>query len=164
MSIGVFMEKEEWKPIPEFEGFYEASNMGEIRSLQRTTIKKNGCKQFIEAKVLKQSFCTKGGTPRVTLCNNVRSYSASVNHLVLLTFLGQPDQIRRFAHHKDGNPKNNKIENLFWGTRQEKYKYKGRDTEEDEVLKSKDTHIFVDDVFRKWQMNKGGMNELQVSI
>jgi NUMOD4 motif len=47
--------KEIWKPIPEFEGYYEVSNMGRVRSLDRVVDHPRLYKQFVKGRILKQS-------------------------------------------------------------------------------------------------------------
>ena len=49
------MENEIWKDIPGFERLYQVSNLGRVKSLQRVITRKNGWKQTIKERVLKQA-------------------------------------------------------------------------------------------------------------
>ena len=98
---------ETFKPIPGYEGRYEVSDLGRVRSTYLN-------KQLI----LKPE--TKRGTEyqRVLLCvNNVRRHY-SVHTLVLLAFVG-PCPPGYECLHADHNPRNNSLDNLRWGTRSE---------------------------------------------
>lgn len=44
--------KEIWKDVPGYEGYYQASNLGKVRSLDRTIIDKNGYSKFYKKKLL----------------------------------------------------------------------------------------------------------------
>ena len=115
--------QEIWKDIPGYEGMYQASNLGRIRSVDRKTAKSNGVEVHRKSKVLSANI--QNGYPHVNLgANN----TFKVHYLVASTFLGE-----RPAHfdvrHKDGNKHNNRIENLEYGTRSENnldgYKIRG---------------------------------------
>ena len=53
MCYGVDMNEEIWKDIPGFEGLYQASNWGRVRSLDRVVTRKDGRKQLYKGKLLK---------------------------------------------------------------------------------------------------------------
>lgn len=93
---------ERWRPIPGYEGRYEASNLGRIR----------------ETRVLK----TDGGGhryPRV----NIDGRTQYVHRLVALAFLGDPPSSGAVVNHKDFNRKNNSAENLEWVTQTENMRH-----------------------------------------
>jgi hypothetical protein len=98
--------KEIWKNIPNFNN-YEASNLGRIRN-------KNG-RILSTGKSLE-----KGGYKRVTLRKRYKGkqYSHAVHRLIILTFKGKCP-VGKEVRHLDGNPLNNKIKNLVYGTRSE---------------------------------------------
>lgn len=106
---------EAWKPIPGYEGYYEASNMGLVRSIDRILIRKNGqtCRQ--PGKVL--AICTAG--PReyhavyLYKCGKQKIYY--IHRAVLSAFHGAPDGDME-CRHLNGDKYDNRLENLAWGT------------------------------------------------
>ena len=63
--------KEIWKDVPGYEGYYQASNLGRVRSLDRTIIDKNGCSKFYKKKVIVGSY-NKGGYRQTSLRHMIR--------------------------------------------------------------------------------------------
>jgi hypothetical protein len=107
------MEDEIWRPLPEYEGSYEVSSLGRVRSLAR--IDSRG--RRIRARLLSQ-WPHPTGHLYTKLSLNGNSRLCKVHRLVLLAFVGPPPAGCE-ALHGDGNPANNRIENLSWGTRSE---------------------------------------------
>lgn len=106
---------ETWKDIPGYEGYYQASNLGRIRSLDR--IVGNGTGQYLRrGDHLKPALST---NKYMSLSLN-KGYSKSfmVHRLVALCFCENPEN-KEFVNHKDGNKMNNVASNLEWCTRQE---------------------------------------------
>lgn len=102
-----------WKPVCGYEGLYEVSNFGRVKSLKGW----NG-KHYIEReKILKQGFTTTG-YKRVDLVKNKQRKTLKVHRLVITAFQGE-DKERQIVNHIDGNPINNKLENLEWCTQKE---------------------------------------------
>ncbi len=102
-----------WKDIPDYEGLYQISNWGQILSLikWRKTYKR----------ILRPS-TGKYGYLIVHLFKNRQSKKFFVHRLVLGTFVGPcPDGME--CCHKDGNAKNNHINNLEWNTHKENVKH-----------------------------------------
>jgi len=93
---------EQWRPIPEFEGLYEASDLGRIRSPRV---------------MLKQRLNNKG-YPVVELSKDGRSRESLVHRQVLLAFQGGPPPGNE-CRHLNGIPTDNRIENLAWGSHSE---------------------------------------------
>lgn len=91
-----------WKAIPGFEGHYEASASGRIRSIKKIPL------------ILKELKHT-GGYRRVCLWVNGKDYQFFVHKLILLTFAG-PRPVGCQACHADGDKKNNGAFNLRWDT------------------------------------------------
>lgn len=94
-----------WKRIPGYEGFYEASNLGRIRSLH-THSRRN------PDGILSQSNLRDYKT--VVLCNAEGRGTKMVHRLVAMAFLGMPSDSKRTVNHKDMNKSNNRPENLEW--------------------------------------------------
>jgi len=102
-----------WKDIPDYKGFYRVSNMGKIKRLIG-----NKCK--IE-RILKQNNGDKYGHLTVLLSKNGVGKHKYVHRLVLEAFIGICPKGME-CRHLDGNPKNNKLDNLCWGTRSDNQK------------------------------------------
>ena len=97
-----------WKDIPGYQGFYQASNEGEIKSLSRIVKHNLGGDKILRERVLK-GYVNKYGYRRVELSKNGTSKQYSEHRLIALTFLGESDLT---VNHKDGNKLNNNIDNL----------------------------------------------------
>lgn len=101
------MSAESWKPLPEWEGLYEISDQGRVRSLPRTAHRKPG-------RVLKP-IAYNNGYQWVSLTGNGRRGRAPIHRTVLLAFVGPcPDGMQ--ACHNNGDKSNNALSNLRWDT------------------------------------------------
>ena len=126
------MTEEVWKDIPGFEGLYQVSNTGQVKSLSRTTrhTGKSGSVviQPIRERILRATV-NRRGYLSVGLRRAGRTDTREVHTLVASAFLGprgeQDEQIR----HVDGNRLNNHADNLRYGTRSQNqldlYDYRG---------------------------------------
>ena len=118
MSSEINADKEQpleiWKPVVGFEGRYEVSNLGNIRSLNYH--RKKGL-----TKILSQ-FPDKGGYMRVRFCEHGRMFTAKVHRVVAESFLPNPEG-KREVNHIDGNTKNNALSNLEWVTPSENMRH-----------------------------------------
>lgn len=108
--------KEIWRPIQGYEGLYEVSPLGHVRSLDRKQIDGRSRK----GKLLKQAYdgC---GYPRVRLYNNGNK-AYSIHRLVAMAFIPN-HQNKQEVNHKDGNKQNNIVENLEWCTHAENIRH-----------------------------------------
>lgn len=108
--------REEWRDIPGHEGKYQASNLGRIRSLDRRVGICHGATRLMRGKVLKPAGQKADPHLRVVLGHGAKG--SCVHQLVALTFLG-PRPAGLEVRHLDGNPLNNRADNLAYGTRTE---------------------------------------------
>ena len=107
--------REIWYPVIGWEGLYEVSNFGRVKSLPRINIRKDGTRNPVKEKILKGT--GPNGYSSVGLCNKGRtSRSEYVHALVLETFVG-PRPTKMDCCHSDGDPQNNKLNNLRYDTR-----------------------------------------------
>lgn len=108
-------EVETWKPIPGWEGYYEASDLGRIRSVDRVIEGRWGPRVAL-GKVLTAHPLKIGGYLQVKLCRDARMKGEMVHVLVLSAFVSpRPDGLE--ACHGNGNVTDNRPANLRWDTR-----------------------------------------------
>lgn len=108
------MEEEIWKAIPGFEGLYEASTLGRIKTLQKSWNVGRGGVITRREKVLTPIF-DKDGYCKVSLYKNNRKKQKSVHRLVAQAFIPNLDN-KPHVNHKDGDKTNNRADNLEWVT------------------------------------------------
>ncbi|HTK19774.1 MAG TPA: NUMOD4 domain-containing protein [Mucilaginibacter sp.] len=134
------MPGETWKDIPGFEGIYQASNSGRIKSLDRTIAHPRLYKQFVKSQILSQSVSKnqniKTGEPtidlRVTLTVENQSYYFNTRRLVYMTFIDPKLDYKKdkfYIINVVGDGYNNRPENLKAVTHSEKQlhaHYRGR--------------------------------------
>ncbi|MGZ0909046.1 NUMOD4 domain-containing protein [Lacticaseibacillus paracasei] len=101
---------EVWKDIEGFEGLYQVSNMGRVRSLDRKD--KNG--QFRNGRVLADKHNNRG-YHMIALCRDGNAKYRLIHRLVAIAFLNNPDSLPE-VNHKDENKANNAVSNLEWCT------------------------------------------------
>lgn len=107
---------EEWRDIPGYEGLYQASTEGRIRTVEgKVTSNSRYSERHWKSRILKgRGDCSAG--KRVCLWKDGNKKDCLVARLVALTYLGNPPD-KFTVNHKDGNRLNNKIENLEWLSR-----------------------------------------------
>ncbi|MEQ9091828.1 MAG: NUMOD4 motif-containing HNH endonuclease [Balneola sp.] len=99
-----------WRPVKGFEGLYETSNTGAVRSF---LCKNGGIRKT--PKILKEP---NGKYKIKTFCKNGKRFTKSLHRVVAKAFLSNPDNYKE-VNHKDGNPSNNHVSNLEWVTSSE---------------------------------------------
>ena len=111
--------KEIWKDIVGYEGLYQVSNLGRIRSLDRyvNSAIKNSNKVIKKGKILKPN-PNWNNYLQVHLSKNGKGKMSVVHRLVAQTFIPNPNNLPQ-VNHIDGNKFNNSIENLEWCTAKE---------------------------------------------
>lgn len=109
--------QETWKDIPNYEGLYQASNLGRIKGLRR--YKQNHSKlQLVEEKIIKQYVNKHNGYVYAVLCKDGKEKNCRVHKLIATAFIPNPEN-KKTINHIDGNKANNRVDNLEWATNQE---------------------------------------------
>ncbi len=111
------MTKEIWKDIVGFEGYYQVSNFGNVKSLERKC-KALGNKLRTVPSKAKAVTIDRYGYPKVSLDKDGHSYYFTIHRLVAQTFIPNPEN-KPQVNHIDGNKQNNCVENLEWCTAKE---------------------------------------------
>ncbi len=115
------METEIWKDIVGFEGKYEVSNMGRVKSVARFRKSKGGCEALIKEKILTPKL-NKSGYSVVHLRNNEINKYPLVHRLVAESFIANCEN-KNTVNHIDANKTNNCVTNLEWSTNTEQMQH-----------------------------------------
>lgn len=109
--------KEIWRDIPDWEGYYEISTFGKVRSKERRdSLAGKGRKIGGFILIGDRSF---SGRARYTLSKYAKTKTYFGAQLVLLTFVGPPPFLKAEARHLDDDPTRDHLNNLAWGTRKD---------------------------------------------
>ena len=117
--------KEIWKDIAGYEGYYQVSNLGRVKSIERLiayTNSKGVVSHFpVEEKIIAQR-TDKGGYQRASLKKDKVRKLCLVHRLVAQAFIENPDNLP-LVNHKDENRGNNNAMNLEWCTSKYNHNY-----------------------------------------
>lgn len=105
--------QEIWKPIKGYEGLYEVSNLGNVRSCPRIYTDSRGWVYHKKGQTLK--YLLRNHYNSVALCKNNKSAQKTVHRLVATAFIPNPNNLPQI-NHKDENKLNNHVDNLEWCT------------------------------------------------
>lgn len=112
------MGAEKWLPVVGYEGYYEVSDHGSVRSLDRTEVLKDGRTRRKRGKTLtKIWYDGKHHYKGVTLCKDGEHKRLSIHRLVAIAFIPNPHNLPE-VNHKDENTVNNAADNLEWCDKQ----------------------------------------------
>jgi len=102
---------EEWRDVPNYEGYYQASNFGRIRSLDRTVVFSDGQKRFCKGKIIDGS--VQNGYKLTSLSSDGIGRSFKFSQLVAMTFLGhEPNGHELVVDHINGDKSDDRVKNL----------------------------------------------------
>lgn len=108
-------ENEIWKDIPDYEGLYEASSFGRIRTKEgKTTFTQRHGIRHWKSRIMKGRGDNYTTGKRVGLWKDGKCKDWLVARLVAITFLGKPKKNANTVNHINGNRLDNRIENLEW--------------------------------------------------
>lgn len=110
---------ERWKPIKGYEGLYEVSDQGNVRSIDRycKTNIRHVKQRLIKGKILKRNL-KRNGYYTVDLSKDGKVKTTLIHRLVAETFIDNPNGLK-CVNHIDSNRKNNNLTNLEWVTSSE---------------------------------------------
>jgi hypothetical protein len=108
------MNIEIWKDIPGYEGLYQVSNLGRVKSLPKWTKTKGGALQLRKEKYL-NSYISSTGYYRVHLSKDGISKQKTIHTIMSICFIPNTEN-KPCINHKNGIKTDNSIENLEWVT------------------------------------------------
>lgn len=115
---------EVWRPIPGYEGSYEVSSEGRIRTIDRTFITVSGAKQRKRSRLM-ELMPARGGYLRVCLYRDGVGQGAQVHRLVAAAFLSNPEG-KPHVNHVNFVKTDNRLVNLEWVTQSENQQHSAR--------------------------------------
>lgn len=101
-----------WKDIKDFEGYYQVSDDGMVRSVDRVVFQTNGHSLSYKGHIMKQTLA-RNGYYVVNLRNGTKAHTLAVHRLVAEAFIQNADGYPT-VNHIDGNKHNNHVSNLEW--------------------------------------------------
>lgn len=110
--------EEQWKDIKNYEGLYQVSNFGRVKSLPRTNKKRK-----IKKEIIKVFTKSPNGYLKAGLSKEGKTKYYFVHRLVAEAFIPNLEN-KPCVNHKDCNKKNNNLSNLEWVTHEENNSYK----------------------------------------
>lgn len=119
------MTEEQWKPVKGYEGIYEVSSLGRVRSLEHKARHKSrsGNEFMVMYKGrIRKPFTNDMGRQSLILKKDGKPHQHRVHRLVAEAFIPNPDNLPE-VNHKDENPSNNRVDNLEWCTRDYNLRY-----------------------------------------
>lgn len=137
------MKQEEWKSIPGYDGKYEISNYGRVKSYQYCKKQKTNERILVPCK-------QQTGYTSVNLYKDRKIKTLHIHRLVAEAFIPNPDNLP-VINHKDENRENNYVENLEWCTHAYNLSYNG--TRERIAQKTRKPILQLDkqgNVIKKW--------------
>jgi hypothetical protein len=111
-------DTEQWLPVVGYEGYYEVSDHGRVRSVDRWIITKIGIHRFCRGRILRPAKNT-GGYLSIVLCINNTQNTKAIHDLVLRAFVGPPPKSNMECLHGPLGKQHNYANQLKWGTHQE---------------------------------------------
>lgn len=154
--------KEIWKPLKGYEGYYEISNLGKVKSIKR--YKKNKSKlQIVEEKILSLYTNPKNGYVYVYLCKDGKYKNVRLHRLVAENFIDNKNNYPQ-VNHIDGDKTNNVVSNLEWCTAsyniKDLHKRNGTYMKDKEIIESYKKYKNCSKVAKVFKMSNQGIQSV----
>ena len=145
--------KEEWRDVVGYEGLYQVSNLGRVKSF----IHHNGTdKRIIKTILIKNGYCN------VTLCKKGKRERKYIHRLVAEAFIPNPNNYP-IINHKDENPANNCSNNLEWCTQKYNMNYGSLKDKQKRESKSILQYDLNNNFIKKWDSIAQAEKELNIT-
>lgn len=109
---------EQWEWVPGYEGYYQVSNMGRVKSVGRIVYDKSGRTRKLKGRILKPR-TQRNGYKLAVLSRDNKIENMLVHRLVATVFIGKHSQEMQYVNHKNFNRADNRAQNLEWCTQKE---------------------------------------------
>ena len=143
--------EEVWKPVKGYEGLYEVSSLGRIKSLERTTLAKNAKKSYVvKQRILKQAPNNQGYLT-VNLAKEGNRKTFKIHAVVAAVFLGEKPH-QEEVRHGVGGRLDNSVQNLSYGTHEDNERDKIRDKTSNHKFSAEEI-LEIRQIYREKQLN-----------
>ena len=143
------MQEEIWKDIKDYEGLYQVSNLGRVKSLKREIIRNKYGRLPVPEKILSLEKTTSSGYKKIWIYKDKKGKEVNVHRLVAEAFLKQ-EYPNNIVNHLNGIKTDNRLENLEWTTysKNGKHSYKVglSKAHNSKVVIDNETGIFYDSI------------------
>ena len=111
-------DKERWRWVVGWKGYYLISSFGRVKSVARTIQRSDGTHDRIKSRLLRP-WSIRSGHLNVTLYRSGKRKNRLIHQLVMEAFVGPRPKGMEVRHFPDRDPTNNRLDNLQYGTRKE---------------------------------------------
>lgn len=109
----IHIENEKWGYVEGYEDLYQVSNFGRIRTLSRLVKRSPSNGSYVKREQITESKSSQDGYYRIRLRRDSKWITRGVHNLVAIAFIPNFEN-KPFVNHKDGNKRNNHVDNLEW--------------------------------------------------